>query len=114
MDTRKGFTLIELLVVIAIIAVLMAILMPALQRVKKQAKNAICQAHLKGLGVGLTMYRDDNDGRFYMPKGGIWVRSVSTMHETATGRILHLLNTRVEPTLLLAILGTTPHVVRPA
>jgi prepilin-type N-terminal cleavage/methylation domain-containing protein/prepilin-type processing-associated H-X9-DG protein len=72
MKTRKGFTLIELLVVIAVIAVLMAILMPALQRVKKQAKNAVCQAHLRGLGVGLMMYQDDHDGRFYMPKGGIW------------------------------------------
>lgn len=68
---RRAFTLIELLVVIAIIAVLMAILMPALQRVRKQAKNAVCQAHLKGLGVGLIMYQDDNDGRFYMPRGGI-------------------------------------------
>ncbi len=69
---HRGFTLIELLVVIAIIAVLMAIMMPAIQRVRKQAKNTVCQVHLRGLGLGLTLYLDDNDGCFYMPKDGIW------------------------------------------
>ena len=61
---RRGFTLIELLVVIAIIALLMGILMPALSRVRKQARSVACQALLKQWGVIWAMYCDDNDGRF--------------------------------------------------
>ena len=62
MNTRRGFTLVELLVVIAIIALLVAILMPALQRVKKQAKAAICQANLGQWGLVWSMYCEDNNG----------------------------------------------------
>ena len=64
MRRLRAFTLIELLVVIAIIAILMAILMPALQRVKKQAKSVICQAHLKEWGPIWSMYCEDNRGFF--------------------------------------------------
>jgi len=61
----KGFTLIELLVVIAIIALLMAVLMPALQRVRKQARTVVCLAQLKQWGLLFAMYADDNDGFFF-------------------------------------------------
>ena len=64
MDSRKAFTLVELLVVIAIIALLMSILMPALARVRKQAKGVLCQANLNQLGVCFAMYAGDNDGLF--------------------------------------------------
>ncbi len=64
MHKRRGFTLIELLVVIAIIALLMAILMPALRRVKHQAKTIACAANLKNWTYYFIMYTKDYDGKF--------------------------------------------------
>ena len=64
MKNRKAFTLVELLVVISIIALLMSILMPALARVRKQAKSVICQANLKQWALVFSLYTADNDGYF--------------------------------------------------
>ena len=73
MKKQGAFTLIELLVVIAVIALLMGILMPSLSMAKQQAKRVVCVAHMKGLGVSLRMYVDDNDGRTHRsPNNGLW------------------------------------------
>jgi prepilin-type N-terminal cleavage/methylation domain-containing protein len=60
---RRGFTLIELLVVIAIIAILAAILFPVFAQAKESAKASTCLSNLRQLGVGFTLYLNDNDDR---------------------------------------------------
>ena len=67
---KTGFTLIELLVVIAIITLLVSILMPALQRVKHQAKSVVCQSNLKQWGLVFHFYTEDNNGYFMSGSGG--------------------------------------------
>lgn len=83
MRKRKGFTLIELLVVIAIIALLMSILMPALQRVRQQARRIACMGNLRQWGFYWKMYTDDNNSYWLSGRGGgsgdWWIRPMRDM-----------------------------------
>ncbi len=91
MNKRSGFTLIELLVVIAIIALLMSILMPALQRVKQQAKTVTCLSMLKQWGNFFMIYTGENDGYFMEGKSGTqngghnrWCKALSPYYKYDT------------------------------
>ena len=75
---KRAFTLIELLVVIAIIAILMGILMPALQRVREQARQKACGTRIRQQILALNMYADDNNTKFPLPTTrGYWLWDVS-------------------------------------
>jgi type II secretory pathway pseudopilin PulG len=62
--------LIELLVVIGIIALLIALLLPALSRVRGQAKSVECQSNMRQIGIAMAAYAVENKGWLFPPDEG--------------------------------------------
>jgi prepilin-type N-terminal cleavage/methylation domain-containing protein/prepilin-type processing-associated H-X9-DG protein len=52
----RAFTLVELLVVVGIIALLIALLFPVFGRAREHANRVKCAAHLRSIGLGMTLY----------------------------------------------------------
>ncbi len=59
---KRGFTLVELLVVISILMLLMGILVPSLNISREKARIAVCQGHLRQIGIALGVYTNKWEG----------------------------------------------------
>ena len=59
---KHGFTITELLVVIAIVSMLVAFLLPAVMRIRKNARMMYCQGIMRSLGQGYMTYANDWKG----------------------------------------------------
>ena len=67
-NKKKAFTLVELLVVISIVALLMSIIMPALSKVRIQARETICMSNARTLGQAALLYASNNDDLYPQAK----------------------------------------------
>lgn len=97
--TPSGFTLIELLVVISIVALLMVILMPSLQRARKQARAAACQAKLRQWGLVFSIYIDASGSRYPLAeinKTAAWYRLLRPYCSDSNDMLLCPMATRYE------------------
>lgn len=70
----RAFTLVELLVVIGIIALLISMLLPALNKVRDQARTVECASGLRQIGLAWVQYQNENKS-WIVPMGMKWSNS---------------------------------------
>lgn len=63
-NASPGFTLIELLIVVGIIAILLSLLLPALGKVRHQAKLVACASNLHQISDALAIYASQFRNKF--------------------------------------------------
>lgn len=62
-DRCRAFTLIELLTVVAIISILAILIIPTVGLVRETTRNATCVSNLRQIGVLMSLYANENNGR---------------------------------------------------
>lgn len=63
-ELRSGFSLIELLVVLGILSILMAILVPALDKVRRQARSVVSISNQRQIVAAANCFADEHGGRY--------------------------------------------------
>jgi prepilin-type N-terminal cleavage/methylation domain-containing protein len=86
----KGFSLTEMLVVLALITILVALLFPALGRARASANESSMANKLKQIGMGVMMYRSENEGDGKYGKASemgltMWLSQVPTLKKLYAG-----------------------------
>jgi type II secretory pathway pseudopilin PulG len=68
--------MIELMMVIAVIGILAGLLITGVNSAKEKGKSARCIGNLRQIGLGISMYSDENGGQLHhvgaVPDGGHW------------------------------------------
>lgn len=75
---KNGFTLVEILTAVAIIAILVGILIPALNMVKKLAKDVQQRAQISSIEIGINLYKNEDTFGDYPPSHGTNVGGTGT------------------------------------
>jgi prepilin-type processing-associated H-X9-DG protein len=86
---KLHFSLIELLVVISLIAILVSMLLPALRKVREQAKRIQCVGNQKQAGVAFGTYSGDYNGYYPAPNineyGNYWSNVLYSLYLSDKG-----------------------------
>lgn len=61
-QNKKGFTIVELLTVMSVIIILIGLLVPALNQVKRYAKEVKQRAQFHSIDVAMELFETENDG----------------------------------------------------
>ena len=103
---RGAFTLIELLVVIAVIGILVALLLPSLAKTKAKTKRIACVSNQKQIGVSVTMWAGDHNGKIPstvdVSEGGskalyeTWQHFITMSNELVTPKVLYCPSDRMK------------------
>lgn len=95
LQKRRAFTLIEVLVVLGIVALLAAILFPAFNSARGKARQASCQNNLHQIGLAISLYAQDSDGKF--PRGGDPVDLTTNLWDIEKGGVFRPAVNRLQP-----------------